>query len=193
MRRIAADNSKNRRRSQRGYTLLELLFVLTILVILAALALPRVMGMYESHQLQTAVENVRAHLAASRMRAIDTGLVYQFRYEPNGQRFSVTPFEAAEGHSLPTLEGTLPESFRFESTDDDLISTLSQSSTSLTGESLAGSSTLNQQLLILFVPDGSATEATLDVVDEQNRFVRLSVRGLTGAVTVGGIQQRSSL
>ena len=81
----------------------------------------------------------------------------------------------------------------FESTDDDLISTLSQSSTSLTGESLAGSSTLNQQLLILFVPDGSATEATLDVVDEQNRFVRLSVRGLTGAVTVGGIQQRSSL
>ena len=193
MRRIAADNSKNRRRSQRGYTLLELLFVLTILVILAALALPRVMGMYESHQLQTAVENVRAHLAASRMRAIDTGLVYQFRYEPNGQRFSVTPFEAAEGHSLPTLGGTLPESFRFESTDDDLISTLSQSSTSLTGESLAGSSTLNQQLLILFVPDGSATEATLDVVDEQNRFVRLSVRGLTGAVTVGGIQQRSSL
>ena len=122
MRRIAADNSKNRRRSQRGYTLLELLFVLTILVILAALALPRVMGMYESHQLQTAVENVRAHLAASRMRAIDTGLVYQFRYEPNGQRFSVTPFEAAEGHSLPTLEGTLPDSFRSESTDDDLIS-----------------------------------------------------------------------
>jgi prepilin-type N-terminal cleavage/methylation domain-containing protein len=193
MRRCATDNSNYRRRSQRGYTLLELLLVLGILLILAGIAFPGVMRMYDRHQLQTAVENVRAHLAASRMRAIDTGLVYQFSYEPNGQSFSVTPFEAAEGHSLPTLEGTLPESFRFESPDDDQISTPPLSSTSLPGASTAGGSILNQQMLILFVPDGSATEAALDIVDEQKRFVRLSVRGLTGAVKVGRVQQRSSL
>jgi prepilin-type N-terminal cleavage/methylation domain-containing protein len=190
MRRVAANNSKNSRRSQRGYTLLELLLVLGILLILAGIAFPGVMRMYGRHQFQTVVENVRDHLAASRLRAIDSGLVYQFSYTANGQRFSVTPFEATEGNSLPTLEGTLPESFRFESTDNDQTSSTPQS---ITGASTADGSTMSDEIIILFVPDGSATDATLDIVDEENRFVRLSVRGLTGAVTVGGIQQRSSL
>jgi prepilin-type N-terminal cleavage/methylation domain-containing protein len=190
MRRVAANNPMNRRRSQRGYTLLELLLVLGILLVLAGLAFPGVMRIYGRHQFQTVVEDVRAHLAASRLRAIDTGVVYQFSYEPNGQRFSVTPFEAAEGNSLPTLEGTLPESFRFETTDNDQTSSTPQS---ITGASTTDASTMSNEVIILFVPDGSATEAALDVVDEENRFVRLSVRGLTGAVTVGGVQQRSSL
>ena len=193
MRRVAANNSKNSRRSQRGYTLLELLLVLGILLILAGIALPGVLRMYGRHQFQTVVEDVRAHLAASRLRAIDTGLVYQFSYTANGQRFSVTPFEAVEGNALPTLEGTLPESFRFESTDDDQTATMPQSSAGIVGASTADGSTMSDDVIILFVPDGSAIDATLNIVDEENRFVRLSVRGLTGAVTVGEIQQRSSL
>ena len=55
MRRVAANNSKNRRRSQRGYTLLELLLVLGILLILAGIAFPGVMRMYGRHQFQTVV------------------------------------------------------------------------------------------------------------------------------------------
>ena len=35
---------------------------------------------------------------------------------------------------------------------------------------------------ILYYPDGSATDGIVTVVDEQNRFIELFVRGLTGAV-----------
>ena len=196
MRRIAADNLEIRQRSQSGYTLLELVFVLAILLILAAITLPRVMGMYDRHRLQAAVEDVRAHLAGSRLRAIDTGVVYQFIYEPNGQRYFVLPLEAAAGTLLPALEGRLPESLRFDSTDVVQIPAMQLSGTSSAGTDQAGTSAdggSTWSAPILFAPDGSATEAALDVIDEENRFVRLSIRGLTAAVTVGEVQQRSSL
>ena len=43
---------------------------------------------------------------------------------------------------------------------------------------------------ILFAPDGSATDASLEIVDESGRFVRMSIRGLTAAIFVGNPQAR---
>ena len=170
---------------RRGYTLLELMLVLGILLILAGIAWPAVQGMYQRHRLQTAAEDVRAHLAGTRLRAIDSDTVYQFVYEPGGQAYSVQPYEAS---ALPTTSAMLPEPIRFDATDalnDSTDFLLNQSSS-------AGAGTTNLSTPILFAPDGSSIDATVSLVDDEGRTIRLSVRGLTAAVSVGSVQQRAS-
>ena len=44
---------------------------------------------------------------------------------------------------------------------------------------------------ILFYPDGTAVSAAFNVVDTKKQFVRISVRELTGAVSVDQIRQET--
>lgn len=163
--------------------MLELLLVLGILLAITAIVWPNVHLMYERHRLQSGVENMRAHLAGTRLRAIETGVIYQFVYEPGGQSFEVLPLESPDDTSLPTVSGRLPDNMRFEAAE--VTGTREVADPTAIGESDLGAP-------ILFAPDGSATDAAFDVSDEENQFVRLSVRGLTAAVSMSNIQQRSS-
>ena len=201
MQRIAADNPELRPQRQSGYTLLELLFVLAILLLLAGMAWPRVQGLYERHQLQSATEDVRVRLTGTRFRAIDSGLIYQFRYEPGGQNYIVVPYDVVTGTSAdegtqqqpPTYVGRLPASMRFEAPDGVAVTTEQMGSGGLAYIDTAGElRDTAWSAPILFIPDGTATDDAFDVIDEEDRFMRLSVRGLTAAVTVSQIVRRST-
>jgi Tfp pilus assembly protein FimT len=161
----------------------ELLLVLGILLAITAIVWPRVHLMYERHRLQSGVENMRAHLAGTRLRAIETGVIYQFVYEPGGQSFEVLPLESSDGTSLPTVSGRLPDNMQFEAAEVTGTTTITDPD---------GIAQSNLAAPILFAPDGSATDAAFNVSDDENQFVRLSVRGLTAAVSMSNIQQRSS-
>jgi len=179
---------------------LELLLVLTLLLVAAAISWPTVVGLYQRHQLQTAAEQVRVQLSGARVRAIQSGAVYQFRFEPGGQRFLVVPFDVAapsgdidsSTDNGGSFSGTLPEGMRFQASEAYPI-TVAQ----MGAEWLAALPDAQQLQSVgwsspfLFSPDGSAaTDSTFDVVDENERFVSLSVRGLTAAVAVGPVLQR---
>lgn len=205
----AAGFRRNRRRRRCAYTLLELLLVMAVLLLLVGIAWPGVNGMYERHRLRSAVEEVRKRLAGSRVKAIDAGLVYQFRYEPGGRNYVILPYQAAghrplvgpsaagalEGASqpLPSYSGQLPETMRFEPADD-FQSVLEQLETGgisdIAGPGAAVATSWSAP--ILFAPDGMATDAAFDVLDEKDRSIRVSVRGLTAAVTVGGVARRTT-
>ena len=94
-------------RSRSAYTLVELLLVLAILGLIAAAAWPSVLRMQADHDLSAAMEDVRQQLGNARTWAIHSGLTYQFRFEPNGQRFCVIPFEA-EQSSAAASNGNVP-------------------------------------------------------------------------------------
>jgi Tfp pilus assembly protein FimT len=175
--------------------LLELMLVLAILLVLAGLAWPRVEGMYERHRLQKAAEDVRLHLAGCRLRALEAGVIYQFRYQPGGQTYDVAPLltDSTAGTDTAVLTATLPEAMTFELTAGTIAAgTTATGSVGMAGSvSMTGMTTSSVALAggtsavpILFLPDGTADETTLDVVDDQGRRVRLSVRGLTSAVTL---------
>lgn len=125
-----------------GFTLLELVVVLAIIVLLASLSWPPMLRYIREQEIREQAHVVRMALAGSRVKAIDTGLTYQFRYEPGGQRFVVLPFDlpdaAAGGTStignanstgpsvqagtsstivavtVPTATGKLPDSCEFD-------------------------------------------------------------------------------
>lgn len=196
--------------------MVELLLVLVVIGLLAAIAFPILHGSYERYRLKEQVELVRTELARARLKAVDTGVAYQFLYEPNGEAFVVVPFEfdsdvvpaergsggvAESSVSLssryPMVSMKLPKGFTFES-DPEI------QQTQQTTEAFPLSDTILKELPnarelagvawsspIVFRPEGEAEALVFSFIvkDEQKRYMRLSVRAFTGAVSVGPVQQ----
>lgn len=75
--------------SVNGFTLLELLIVLTILVTVTSLSLPALRGALDKSRLTAAAKDVQAALGKARSLAIRESTPVRFRYEPGGQRFLI--------------------------------------------------------------------------------------------------------
>jgi prepilin-type N-terminal cleavage/methylation domain-containing protein len=166
-----------------GYTLLEMLLVLAVLLALAAIAWPRVMRVYGDQQLKSAAEEVRVELAGTRIRAVDSGLIYQFRYEPGGVRYVSVPYERDDfeafdsGGMAPSRircgAGELPAGMRFEPLEGfesgepimpDVVAGLPDA------PMLGGA---NWSPPVLFRPDGSGEDVAFDVMDARQQFIRI--------------------
>src|SRR4051812_8928684 len=74
-----------------GASLIEVVVVMAIVIIVAALAVPSIRGMYGSYKLNGAVDSVRSAWADARARAIEEGRPYRFAIEPEGSAFRVAP------------------------------------------------------------------------------------------------------
>ncbi|NUQ62642.1 MAG: prepilin-type N-terminal cleavage/methylation domain-containing protein [Pirellulales bacterium] len=75
----------------RGYTLLEMLIVAAVVAALAALAFPAMRGPLAKSQLRDAAAQLRIDLAKTRLKAIESGAVWTFRYQPGTGRFILAP------------------------------------------------------------------------------------------------------
>jgi len=74
-----------------GFTLSEMLVVLGILVVTAALAQPALRGALGDSRLRSAAKQVRAELAKTRLKAIESGIAQRFRYQLGKDRFEIAP------------------------------------------------------------------------------------------------------
>src|SRR5947209_15428910 len=79
------------RRKRSGFTLLEVLCVMAILIILLSLAYPSIEGMYGSVRQTAAADKIRSVFAETRARAIEDGQGYRFAVMPGRDRFRVAP------------------------------------------------------------------------------------------------------
>ena len=207
-----------RRRSRRagpaGFTMIELLLVLGVVAVIIAVAWPNVLRLSGQQRLIDSSDKVRSLAASARVHAIDSGLVYQFRYEPGGRHFVVIPFERefetvnpnSRGAGTATglgrfskASGLLPEGVKFFA--PSLLETTSSSASNGTGQKLssdavsglADAAKLEQVSWsgpVLFQPDGTAADATVELVDRHNQHVTMRVRGVTGAVAVSRLHQQ---
>jgi hypothetical protein len=174
-----------------------MLLVLTVLAVAAGLTWPSIARIYALQQIREGAEMVQVRLAAARVRALESGAVYQFRYEPGGHRFVVIPYEAevlaasssGAAGAPPRYAGTLPNSVTFDQ------SSLGGSGQQIPESWLAGlpnAGAFHQAVLsgpLLFFPDGTSGDFELLVNGPRQQQMKLSVRGLTGGVTLANVQR----
>lgn len=164
-----------------GYTLLELMCVIAVLVILGAVILPSLAGMFLDTRVKAAADLVRGQAAIARSRAIEDGRVYQLFASPDGRRVRIGPDESelleqsASATATPILvrETDLPDGVT-------LVPMFTGDETQMTV------STDGWTKLVSFKPDGTCREllARFELQEPGVQSFMVTVRGITGAVVV---------
>lgn len=172
-------------KTTHGYTLLEMLLVLSLLIVLAGFSAPHLMGAFRENQLKEAAESVRIMAASTRIRALDTDLIWQFRFEPGGRRYVRVPYEILGDNEKIKVEkdsGELPESMTFSGSATSSGEKIDE--TLLEGLENAGDlSSVSWSSPLLFFPDGTGVDAEF-LVESAIGTRRIVVREITGAVRV---------
>jgi prepilin-type N-terminal cleavage/methylation domain-containing protein len=189
-------------RQRGGFTLIEVLIVMAILVLLAAITLPLIRKPLLRREVQSAADSVRTKMFHARIGAMQSRHVYTFQYQPgsgtyrvspDGQPSSGQPTEdaansaqqdagSADGEHQPSEDGSLPDGMHFLADDspdpdapDAVAATIAQS-----GDGGSGWSDP-----IFFYPDGTTSDARLIVASGRGYAVHIRLRGVTGNVVVG--------
>jgi Tfp pilus assembly protein FimT len=190
---------------RRGaYTILELVLVLAVMVILAALTYPSLSSMYGQYKVTGSCDTVKAAMVTARGQAIEDGVPYRFAYVPGKGNYRVAPDlpnfwtggpppnQNSNGDSntgkLLILEGSLPSGIAFPDGDSAIISE-EDSDTSLELDAVSPS---QWKAIAVFLPDGSARMADgtpRDVVSiplgaRNSATMVVRLRCLTATVTV---------
>jgi type II secretory pathway pseudopilin PulG len=201
--------------------MLELIIVVTVIAIMAGLSWPRIMWLLKEQRLKDDTEQVRQQLDRGRVQAVDKGVAFQFRYEPNGRKFTLLPYEFLDAPA-PVSAGTnarlaggpgrgvggnqpvpwpvfeLSEECRF------FVPSALEGGERLQTERLSpqwleylsdgpSHADVNWAPPVIYYPNGTATAGRLTVIDEDNRYLELSVRDLTGTVSVSPVQHRREM
>jgi len=165
---------------RRGFTMLEVMLVMAVIIMLAAIAYPSIETMYGQSRLYAAADQIRARWNDARSQAIEEGRAYRFaiqndgrfRIAPDSQKYwpnGTTAPEEPDDPDTPELEiiETLPEGVHFAE--------------GLGGEPGDG----EWQTVVRFLPNGTASldvEVTFQM--GSTRPLHLRLRGLTGAVSI---------
>ena len=201
--------------SRSAYTLLEVLLVMALLVALAGMAVPVMYGPLENHRLRRSADIIRTEWTKARVRAMESGQTYVFRYVPSGTQYAVLPLSSQEDYveaSLAALsgtesappgaaplplgnpaEGTSAEGTRLSELPESVSFASSETVVDLRGELLAAQDTSEMagdaqwSSPIYFYPDGTTSTARLVLGNQRQRYVVLTLRGLTGMIQVSGL------
>lgn len=200
-----------------GVTLFELLLVLVLLVIAGSLAIPAISGAFASVRLRRAGDAILAHWAQARARAVESGLPYQFTFTPETGDFRLEPWDgaplddrratsrpasASSGQAASTsasagtsledsavVAATLPEPIVFQGGQRATVDPLSGAER-VDALRTVGAKTSTP---VLFFPDGSASQATVVLQNDQSQYVRLTIRGLTGVARASAVLTREEM
>jgi prepilin-type N-terminal cleavage/methylation domain-containing protein len=177
-----------------AYTLLELMLVLAIIVVMAAIAYPSATAMYGHLRLSQAADTVREAWAQARSHAIDEGRPYRFAIIPNEGNYRVAPdspeFWGSSAQEQPSadavnppyiLSETLPKGLRF-SAPEAPSGSQAQGESSIPKESISPDMWSSRTV---FLPDGTARQDVEIVFGASGTMgIVMKLRALTGAVTV---------
>ena len=201
-------NFRNRhyRRKSYGFSLLEVVLVLSLLVVLTALVYPSLERPFAAERLRKGADQLRSEWMRSRIRAMTSGVPQVFRYEPESGKFRVEAWAAADSEieaqtslafqdagsgQTPVLQNAnaqhdrqLPENVLFVGSQ-----TLANSKAALVVATQTNGP--DDQAAwsepIYFYPDGTTSTSRLLLKNEHELFVVLDLRGLTGVVTVSDV------
>jgi len=197
--------------ARRGFTLVEMLLVLAIIVVMAAAAAPALRGVMQDAALRNAADTIRIHWTRAHVKAMKTGRIQVFRFELNGSRYTVQPWAAADDavEAAPAVQGfgTAEEETASPRLDETGAPRLPEGTLFVAGAAaLEGRSQSIEKDIkdankfeadwsqpILFYPDGSTSDAWVIVAGEREVAIRVELRGMTGTTTIGEITDQEEL
>lgn len=171
-----------------GYTLLELLLVMGILVVLAGITMPMALDTLDTHRLRASADRIQGAFAEARNQAIRSGNEVAFYYQPGFRTFFVMEFNPLVPSPLPLVPN---EELARDSTSD-LRGNILEMGVTFSGADVSPDSRSQISAVtdvpnyqrILFYPDGTAQPARVFIADRQGTGLRIELRSLTGTSIV---------
>jgi prepilin-type N-terminal cleavage/methylation domain-containing protein len=100
----------NRNRGlQIGFSLLEIMLVLALIGIAAALLAPSLTSAFAGYHLERAAEDLQTRLIRTRLQSIDLGVPYAFSYRPDTDQFmtwACEPLDIQQGFAGTSMAGS---------------------------------------------------------------------------------------
>jgi prepilin-type N-terminal cleavage/methylation domain-containing protein len=196
---------------RRGLTLIEILIVVAVMVLIASLASPALIGMLETQKLRKSSDVLRSEFARTRLRAMKTGRIQMFRYQYNASGYIAQPWyagndELESNQTSQEMNGVLRASQQDVQFDDTPME-LPEGVIFIGGQTLsdARSAAIDQAILeaeagqaiwappILFYPDGTCSEALVMLKNNKHQVVEVSLRGITGMSQASDVTKQESL
>jgi prepilin-type N-terminal cleavage/methylation domain-containing protein len=192
-------------RNRQGLTLMEVLLVLAIVAIVAALTWPVLQKPLATRRLHSAADEVRTEWCQARIEAMRSGQTYAFRYELGGDRFYTEPEHGLNGTTsdgdaaavnspaggvksgalsdvaLSTENKTLPRGIKF-SGEHAAPSTTPASTPAATPSQTQPAGGWSDP--IFFYPDGTASDVQLTLICNESCTLRVLLRGSTATATI---------
>ncbi len=170
-----------RNRSRRGYSLIEVIAVMALLVVLGGITAPTIRTFGRDSKIKAGTDVVRGRVADARAAAIDSNRPYRLSVSPDGTKLRVSPDDAALAGSAanpdeldgPTIiETDLPKDITIvPETDAELQAVVDAE---------------GWVRVATFLPNGTCREdsAVIEVREPGTLTVIVRVRGLTATATV---------
>jgi prepilin-type N-terminal cleavage/methylation domain-containing protein len=182
---------RTRRRS--GFTLLEVVLVMAIIIIFAAISYPAIDAMYAGARVEGASDAVRAAWADAAGHAVNEGRAYRFAIVPGKGNLRVAPdgaeFWNGEGGTANAdpdnpayiLQSSLPKGMVFPDESGN-VPQVAVNDSSLPDDNVPVGSWVTW---VTFLPDGTAQDdAEVFLQYPGTRPITLRLRALTGTTTV---------
>jgi prepilin-type N-terminal cleavage/methylation domain-containing protein len=192
-------SARGGRRDRRGFSLLELLLVLCLIVVIYSLATPALRRPLATQGLRKAADTVRSEWAATRSRAMRSGCIHVFEFKIGTNQYRIRPWIAPEDmveannatmYGIPSTQSgsvapsrlvrneqsQLPEDILLAGSevDDKRWVMMSESQLAMNEMDESWSSP------IFFYPDGTTSLARVLISNQYNDMVAVRLRGLTG-------------
>ena len=152
--------------NRRGFTLIEVAVVITLIAILATLVVPSVFAAKRSQDAQAVRQDVFGFFAAARVEAIGSGRIVVVRFENSGSQLVAESFDPVTEQQVELRVYEVPDFVTPESflLGDELVSSV--------------------EWEVRFYPDGSCDDAEFELLDG-SLVVLVTLDPATGRVTVG--------
>jgi prepilin-type N-terminal cleavage/methylation domain-containing protein len=164
-------------KARRGYTLLEMMLVLALIVVVGGITFPLAGLLLDSNKVTVAQDQVRTCFVRLRNVAMAQGRYYTFKVMENTGRYKLEPDEETElgggnGAAPYIVEGELPTGVIFV-----------RDTRALMGSGAAAGDGGAYETWAVFNPDGTSPQDALVIVGMPGHGARaIRIRGLTGAI-----------
>jgi Tfp pilus assembly protein FimT len=164
-----------------GYTLLELIVVLAVVILLGAIVLPTLFGTQGNTRVKAAADDCTSSISMARSHAIDEGRNYKLSVSSDGTKIRVSPDDPAALDA--STDPDLPKPYVSEKTLEPGVTI----KPIITGSESSMSDTDGWIRLATFQQDGTCKEAydpDFEIAEVGVTSLIVQIRALTGHTTV---------